>query len=76
MNTKPIIQVGIALILLGIVAFTYQGDGDVSRDKTVNIGAVQGSFDAMRTMAMMPLLGAIVLVGGIVLVAVGVKKSS
>jgi len=76
-NTKPIIHAGIALILLGIVAFTYQGDGDTSREKTiVDIGAVKAAVDAKRTLALMPGLGAIVLVGGIVLVAVGVKKSS
>jgi hypothetical protein len=75
-NTKPIIQVGIALILLGVVAFTYRGDGDTSREKSVDIGAVQAAVDAKRSLAMMPVLGAIVLVGGIVLVAVGVKRSS
>ncbi len=76
MNSKPIIHAGIALILLGIVAFTYQGDEDTSREKSVNIVAIQAAVDAKRTLAMMPVLGAIVLVGGIVLVAVGVKKSS
>jgi uncharacterized membrane protein HdeD (DUF308 family) len=75
-NTKPIIHAGIALILLGIVAFTYQGDGDTSREKSVDIGAVQAAVDAKRSLAMMPVLGALVLVGGIVLVAVGVKRSS
>ena len=76
MNSKPIIHAGIALILLGIVAFTYQGDEDTSREKSVNIVAIQAAVDAKKTLAMMPVLGAIVLVGGIVLVAVGVKKSS
>ena len=76
MNAKPIIHAGIALILLGIVAFTYQGDEDTSREKSVNIVAIQAAVDAKRTLAMMQVLGAIVLVGGIVLVAVGVKKSS
>ena len=76
MNTKPIIHAGIALILLGIVAFTYRGDEDTSREKRFDIGAVQAAVVAKRTLAMMPVLGAIVLVGGIVLVAVGVKKSS
>jgi len=74
-NTKPIIQVGIALILLGIVAFTYEENRDTSRGKTIDIGAIQAWVDINRNIAMMPVLGAIVLIGGIVLVAVGVKKS-
>ena len=76
MNTKPIIHVGIALILLGIVAFTSQGGSDTSLGRTVDIGSVQARIDNFRTMLISPLLGGIVQVGGIVLVAVGMKKSS
>lgn len=76
MNTKPIIHVGIALILLGIVAFTYQGGGDPSREKAADIGFVQARVDTMKTMLISPLVGGLVLVGGIVLVAVGIKKSA
>jgi uncharacterized membrane protein len=75
-NTKTIIHVGIALILLGIVAFTYQGGSDTSREKAVDIGPVRAGVDAKKTMAISPVLGGLVLVGGIVLVVVGVKKSS
>lgn len=76
MNTKSIIHVGIALILLGIVAFTYQGGSDTSREKAADIGFVQARVDSMKTLLVSPLLGGIALVGGIVLVAVGIKKSA
>ena len=76
MNTKPIIHVGIALILLGVVAFTYQGGGDTSREKAADIGFVQARVDSMKTILISPLVGGLVLVGGIVLVAVGIKKSA
>ena len=67
---------GIALILLGIVAFTDHGGSDRPREKAVSITAVQAGIDTMKTLLISPVLGAIVLVGGIVLVAVGVMKSA
>ena len=76
MNTKSIIHVGIALILLGIVAFTYQGGSDTSQEKAVDIGPVLARVDTKRTIPISPVLGGMVLVGGIVLVVVGIKKSS
>lgn len=76
MNAKPIIHVGIALILLGVVAFTYQGGGDTSDEKTVDNRSLQAAIDTKQTLTISPVLGGLVLVGGIVLVAVGVKKSS
>ena len=75
MNAKAIIHVGIALILLGIVAFTYRGGGGTSRERTADIGLVQAGVDIIQTMPIPPILGGIVLVSGIVLVAVGMKKS-
>jgi uncharacterized membrane protein len=75
-NTKPIIHIGIALILLGIVAFTYQGGSDTSRETAGEIGPVLARVDTKTTLPISPLLGGIVLIGGIVLVVVGIKKSS
>ena len=76
MNAKPIIHVGIALILLGVVAFTYQGGGDTTDEKTVDTRSLQAAIDTKQTRTISPVLGGLVLVGGIVLVVVGVKKSS
>ncbi len=75
MNTKPIIHVGIALILLGIVAFSYQGGSDTSYEKTVDTTGLQTRTDAKQTLAVSPFLGGLALVSGIVLVVVGVKTS-
>jgi uncharacterized membrane protein len=76
MNTKTIIHVGIALILLGIVAFTYKGGSDTDLMKAVDIGLVQAGVDTKKTLPISPVLGGLVLVGGIVLVFVGIKISS
>ena len=76
MNTRPIIHVGIAIILLGIVALAYQGITYTSREKVGDIGPRQASVDTQKTIPLSPLMGGLVLLGGIVLVVVGLKKSS
>ena len=76
MGIKPIMLVGIVLILLGIVAFTYQGISYTSREKVVDIGPLQASVDTKKTIPLPPILGGLVLAGGIILVALGAKKSS
>ena len=73
MDSKSITLVGIALILLGIVAFTYRGGSDISREKVIDIGS---TADNQKTILMSPLLGGLMLVGGIVLIVAGSKKSS
>jgi hypothetical protein len=72
---SPITFVGIALIVLGIVAFAYQGITYTSREKIIDIGPIQATAETEKTIPLSPLLGGLALVGGIVLVVVGAKKS-
>jgi uncharacterized membrane protein len=75
MRINPITLVGIALIVLGIVAFAYQGITYTSREKIFDIGPIHATADTEKTIALSPLLGGLALVGGIVLVVVGAKKA-
>ena len=75
MRINPITLVGIALIVLGVVAFAYQGITYTSREKIIDIGPFQATADTQKTIPLSPLLGGLALVGGIVLVVVGTKKS-
>ncbi len=75
MGIKPITLVGIALIVLGIVAFAYQGITYTSREKIIDIGPIQATADTQKTIPLSPVLGGLALAGGIVLVVVGAKKS-
>ena len=75
MGLKQITLVGIALIVLGIVAFAYQGITYTSREKIIDIGPIQATADTQKTIPLSPLLGGLALVGGIVLVVVGTRKS-
>lgn len=75
MDAKPLIQVGIAFIFLAIVAFTYRG-GDSRGERSGQIWPVQAGVEAMQILAGSPLGTGLVLIGGIGLVALGVRKSS
>ena len=65
---------GIILIVVGIVAFAYQGISYTTREKVVDLGPLQVTADKTRTLPLPPLVGGIALVGGIVLLIVGSKK--
>jgi len=58
---------GFFLIVLGIVAFTYQGITYTTREKVVDIGPVHLTADNSRTIPLPPVVGAVALIGGIVL---------
>jgi hypothetical protein len=75
MRTNPITLLGVALIVLGIVAFTYRGIPYTSREKVVDVGSLQTNAYTRKTIPMSPLLIGVVLVGGAALVAVGSTKS-
>jgi uncharacterized membrane protein len=75
MRINLITLVGIALIVLGIVAFAYQGITYTSREKIIDIGPFQATADTQKTIPLSPLLGGLALVGGIVVVVVGAKKA-
>jgi uncharacterized membrane protein HdeD (DUF308 family) len=75
-DSKSITLLGIAFILLGIVAFTYQGGSNQSREKIIDISSIQATADTQKTILIPPLLGGLMLVGGIVLVVAASKKSS
>jgi len=72
---KPIMIIGLVLIVLGIVALAYQGITYTTREKIIDVGPFQASADTQKTIPLSPLLGGVALAGGIVMVIVGRKKS-
>jgi len=72
---KTNMLLGIILIVVGIVAFAYQGISYTTREKVVDLGPVHVTAEKTRTLPLPPIAGALALVGGVVLVIVGSKKS-
>jgi uncharacterized membrane protein len=67
--------IGIILIVLGIAAFAYQGISYTTRENVVDLGPVHVTAEKTRTLPLPPIVGGLALVGGIVLLVVGSKKS-
>jgi uncharacterized membrane protein YidH (DUF202 family) len=72
---KPAGIVGIILIAIGIIALAYGGFSYTTREKVIDAGPLQVSADRQKTVPLPPILGGICLVGGIILVLAGNKKS-
>jgi hypothetical protein len=66
--------IAIILIVLGIVTLAYQGITYTTREKVVDIGPIQMTAEKTKTIPLPPILGAIALAGGIVLLVVGGRK--
>jgi len=73
---KPTILIGILLIVLGGLALAYQGFTYTHREKVLDVGPIHATADEQHHVSIPPMLGGLALVGGIVLVFVGAKKSS
>ena len=72
---KPAGIVGIILIAIGIIALAYGGFTYTKREKVIDAGPLQVSADREKTVSLPPILGGLCLVGGVVLVLAGNKKS-
>lgn len=71
---KPAALIGILLIVLGVSAVAYQGFTYTSRDTVVDIGPLKATADREHTVPLSPVLGGLVVAGGVVLLIVGVRK--
>ena len=72
---KTYTLIGIILIVLGIAALAYQGITYTTRENVIDIGPIHMTADKTRTLPLSPIAGALALVGGIVLLVMGSKRS-
>lgn len=72
---KTTTLIAIILIAIGIAAFGYQGISYTTSEKIVDIGPIEMTADKTRTIPLPPIVGAIALAGGIVLLVTARKKS-
>jgi uncharacterized membrane protein len=73
---KPIIWVGILLIVLGGLALAYQGFNYTHHEQVMDVGPMHVTTETQDRVRIPPILGGLALVGGIVLLVVGSKKNS
>ena len=67
---KPL---GIVLVLLGIVMIIYTGFNYVTKENVVEIGPLKVTADKNHPVQWSPIIGVVLLVGGIVVMVTGNK---
>ena len=71
MKTKSI---GIGILIIGILMIVYTGFNYVTKEKVVDIGPVEMSVEKNHPVQWSPIIGVILVIGGIVIVAMNRKK--
>lgn len=73
MKASPILA--IVLIVLGVAALAYQGFSYTTREKAIDLGPIQVTAEKTHDVPLPPIIGAIAIVGGIVLLVAGRSKA-
>jgi uncharacterized membrane protein len=71
---KAASMMGIILVILGVLAFAYQGITYTTHKKVLEFGPIQATETEHKTIPLPPIVAGLVLVGGIALLAVGSKQ--
>jgi hypothetical protein len=66
--------VGVLLIVLGLAALAYQGINYTTRETIIDVGPVHATAERHRTLPLPPVVGALAVVGGVVLLIAGKRK--
>jgi uncharacterized membrane protein len=73
---KPIVWVGILLIVFGALALAYQGFTYTHQEKVLDVGPIHATAEKHDRISVPPVLGGLALAGGIALLVFGAKKPS
>jgi hypothetical protein len=71
---KPIIIAGLLLIVLGIVALSYNRITYKTTEKIAEIGPFSATAEREKSIPLPPVLGGLALVAGVGMLAVGYRK--
>jgi hypothetical protein len=66
--------VGIALLVLGLLALAYQGITYTKTEKVLEVGPITATKETKKTIPLPPVLGGVAVVGGIVLLVAGARR--
>lgn len=75
MSAKPQFIFAILLIAVGVIAFAYQGITYRTADESIDLGPVTITTERTRTLPLPPIVGAVALVGGVVLLFLNRRKN-
>ncbi len=67
--------IGVALIVLGVVALVYEGITYTTSEKVIDLGPLKAEVERKKTIPLSPLVGVVAVAGGIVLLLVAGRRS-
>ena len=73
---KPMIWIGILLIVVGALVLAYQGIDYTREKKVLDVGSVHLTAETHERLSLPPILGGLVLIGGVVVLVMGASNKS
>ena len=73
---KPMMIMGIVLIILGVAGLVFQGISYTTREKVVDLPGLHVTAEKQKTIFIPAIVGGVALAGGIAVVVVASKKSA
>ena len=73
---KSTTMIGIALLILGVLALAYQGINYTRQEKVLDIGPIHATAERHERIPLPPVIGGLALVGGVVLLVVGARREA
>ena len=66
--------VAVFLIIVGILALVYQGITYTTRERVLKIGPLEATAEKEKTIPLPPIIGGLMIAGGIVIWVVSMRK--
>lgn len=73
---KPITLAGILLVILGALALAYQGISYTRQERIIDVGPIHATAETHKRIPLPPILGGLMLVGGVSLLVMGARQKS
>lgn len=72
---KPNMLIGVVLLVLGLIAFAYQGISYTTREKVVDLGPLEVERTKEKTIPLPPIVAGLALAAGIILIVADTRRS-
>jgi hypothetical protein len=73
---KPMTLGGILLIIVGALALAYQGISYTRQEQVIDIGPIHATAEKHEQIPLPPILGGMMLAGGIALLVTGARQKT
>lgn len=72
---RPVVLVGIVLIIVGLVGLSVQAITYRTKERVVDLGPLKVEATKEKTVSLPPVVGGVAVAAGVVLVSVGSRRS-